>query len=194
MKRLLSNFLHVFSPRHSLNKFGSALDLSKTLILLPLVVACGCGKDDITYSVGDIYSHNGKVGIIVSVSRDGLHGKIVSTDETEDFTWAVEDIVTGATDEDNGMNNMKKIRAIDGWHDKFPAFAWCADKGKDWYLPAINELKTVYESQTVGRSGEYWSSTEYKDVGVNTLNMRTCANHAAKKNTQYIKIRAMAKF
>ena len=87
------------------------------LILLPLVVACGCDKDDGRYAVGDIYKHNGKTGIVVSVSKNGLHGKIVSTDYVE-CQWSVEEeelIVTGAVDWDNGKNNMKVIRSIDGW-------------------------------------------------------------------------------
>ena len=27
--------------------------------------------------------------------------------------------------------------------DKYPAFEWCRSKGKDWYLPAIKELKLL---------------------------------------------------
>lgn len=167
------------------------------LILLPLVVACGCDKDDGRYAVGDIYKHNGKTGIVVSVSKNGLHGKIVSTDETEDCLWSVEEVVTGANDEDNGMNNMKVIRSIDGWRDKYPAFAWCADKGKDWYLPAVNELRTIRDAKVVALSEKYWSSTEYEkqpDAGVNTINMFYGTEYATRKNQQYIRIRAMAAF
>lgn len=167
------------------------------LILLPLVVACGCDKDDVRYAVGDIYKHNGKTGIVVSVSKNGLHGRIVSTDETEDCLWSVEEVVTGANDEDNGMSNMKIIRSIDGWRDKYPAFAWCADKGKDWYLPAINELRMIRDAKIVVLSEKYWSSTEYEkqpDVSVNTINMFYGTEYATRKNKQYIRIRAMAAF
>lgn len=167
------------------------------LILLPLVVACGCDKDDGCYAVGDIYKHNGKTGIVVSVSKNGLHGRIVSTDETEDCLWSVEEAVTGANDEDNGMNNMKIIRSIDGWRDKYPAFAWCADKGKDWYLPAINELRMIRDAKIVVLSEKYWSSTEYEkqpDVSVNTINMFYGTEYASRKNHQYIRVRAMAAF
>ena len=58
------------------------------------------------------------------------------------------------------MNNMAKIRECQGWHEKFPAFAWCADKGKDWYMPAINELVLLTVSQLLPDIGPYWSSTE----------------------------------
>lgn len=72
-------------------------------------------------------------------------------------------ITTGATDWNDGMANMKKIQSISGWHEKYPAFAWCADKGDGWYLPALNELKTLYGSKAVERKSDYyyWSSTEY---------------------------------
>lgn len=138
------------------------------LILLPLAVVCGCGKIDLSdggnsqkkrYKVGDFYSDNNKEGIVISITNGGLHGKIVSEDETE-CEWSTENAYTGAEDQNDGMANMKKIQAISGWHEKYPAFAWCADKGDGWYLPALNELTTMYDSKVV-KSGWYWSSTEY---------------------------------
>lgn len=115
------------------------------------------------YNVGDKYSRKGKEGIVFYVTDNGLHGKIVSEDETE-CAWSTENVSTGATDENDGMANMKKIQTISGWHEKYPAFAWCADKGDGWYLPAVNELKTLYESKVVELKHYYWSSTEYSYV------------------------------
>lgn len=167
------------------------------LILLPLVVACGCDKDDGRYAVGDIYKHNGKTGIVVSVSKNGLHGKIVSTDYVE-CQWSVEEeelIVTGAVDLDNGKNNMKVIRSIDGWRDKYPAFAWCADKGKDWYLPAFNELLVVKDARIWMSSARFYTSTE-DETGIGyarTTDMRTGGYHASKKSVPCF-VRAMATF
>ncbi len=109
--------------------------------------------------IGDKYSRKGKEGVVFYITSDGLHGKIVSEDETQ-CAWSTENVSTGATDKNDGMANMKKIQAISGWHEKYPAFAWCADKGDGWYLPALNELKTLYESKTVELSYWYWSSTE----------------------------------
>lgn len=167
------------------------------LILLPLVVACGCDKDDGRYAVGDIYKHNGKTGIVVSVSKNGLHGKIVSTDYVE-CQWSVEEeelIVTGAVDLDNGKNNMKVIRSIDGWRDKYPAFAWCADKGKGWYLPAFNELLMVKDARIWMSSARFYTSTE-DETGIGyarTTDMRTGGYHASKKSVPCF-VRAMATF
>ncbi len=118
------------------------------------------------YSIGEKYSRNGKKGIVFYVTDNGLHGKIVSETEAA-YKWSVEDVRTGATDKNDGMANMKKIQAISGWHEKYPAFAWCADNGDGWYLPALNELKTLFESKVVklisGDHDKYWSSTESDD-------------------------------
>lgn len=112
------------------------------------------------YNVGDKYSRNGKNGIVFYITDNGLHGKIVSEDETQ-RKWSTEYISTSATDENDGMANMKKIQSISGWHEKYPAFAWCADKGDGWYLPALNELKTLYELKVVELKLDHYSSTEY---------------------------------
>lgn len=123
------------------------------------------------YNVGDKYSRNGKKGIVFYVTDNGLHGKIVSEDETY-CAWSTEDVSTGATDENDGMANMKKIQTISGWHEKYPAFAWCADKGDGWYLPALNELKTLYESKAVKLElAYYWSSTEHSYERACDVNM-----------------------
>ena len=65
---------------------------------------------------------------------------------------------------------------------RYPAFVWCRAKGKDWYLPAIDELElflldsSVHEAvnRTLKEQGGdsltdigifewYWSSTEYEN-------------------------------
>jgi regulator of chromosome condensation, RCC1 (fragment) len=143
------------------------------------------------YSIGEKYSQNGKDGIVFYITNNGLHGKIVSEDNV-DYKWSTEYISTGAINNNDGMANMKKIQAISGWHEKFPAFAWCADKGEGWYLPALNELKMLFESKIIN-SYSYWSSTEY-DIGnawlVNLLDGSTNGNH--KKD--YYNVRAVSAF
>lgn len=110
------------------------------------------------FEIGDRYSYKDKEGIVFAVSDGGRHGKIVSIDETV-CAWSTEKITTGSTDENDGMKNLRTIQAIAGWHEKYPAFAWCADKGEGWYLPTLNELKTLYESGVL-ELGWYWSSSE----------------------------------
>lgn len=152
--------------------------MKRLFILLLSLAVCACDKTELagpynhythyteikypSFKIGDRYSQDGKEGIIFAVSDDGQHGKIVSIDETKCF-WSTKWEETGASDENDGMKNLRMIQAIEGWHEKYPAFAWCADKGKGWYLPALNELKTLYESEILVPTHSYWSSTERND-------------------------------
>ncbi|MBQ2414748.1 MAG: TIR domain-containing protein [Rikenellaceae bacterium] len=121
-----------------------------------------------TYKVGDSYDENGKRGVVFEVSADGKHGKIVSFNETK-LQWANEKFDSwrekiGAYSETNGAVNMAVVQRIPNWRGKYPAFAWCADLGEGWYLPAIDELKAIYDIRNIlnAKSYEYWSSTESK--------------------------------
>ena len=136
-----------------------------------------------TYRVGDYYDDGKKQGVVFEVTGDGKHGKIVSlTESTERLEWTSdeneEERLIGADDMHNGSNNMAKVMQIDGWREKYPAFAWCADLGEGWYLPAIEELKKFTlddyihgalnytladKGKKMANKGEnfcYWSSTE----------------------------------
>ena len=136
-----------------------------------------------TYKVGDYYDDGKKQGVVFEVTPDGKHGKIVSlTESSKELLWSSDSEerkrFIGADDKMNGANNMAKIKSIAGWREKYPAFAWCADLGEGWYLPAIEELKKftldddVHDAvnRTLAAKGEelankgalrwYWSSTE----------------------------------
>ena len=118
--------------------------------------------------IGDILTVNGVQGIVFQTSPV----KIVSVLETS-AAWSTENVTTGATNADDGSVNVATIKAISGWESKYPAFKWCADLGEGWYLPAYNELVTIYnqkatlnsvlEVQNLAKfSGNWhWSSTEY---------------------------------
>ena len=136
-----------------------------------------------TYKVGDYYDDGKKQGVVFEVSADGKHGKIVSLTESTDLAWSADNNeqvhLIGADDEHNGANNMAKVKHIAGWREKYPAFAWCADLGEGWYLPAYEELKkfTLDDdvrdavNRTLATKGKqianigddpcYWSSTEW---------------------------------
>ena len=145
------------------------------------------------YQVGDYYDDGTKRGVVFEVSDGGRHGKIVSLEESyqqwaskNDFgSWLKKDIPAkqykGVDDEYNGMNNQRKIQQIHGWREKYPAFAWCADQGEGWYLPAIRELNNFMNVDAVhdvvnhtleakggmklldkGSCALYWSSTEFE--------------------------------
>ncbi|MBE6203600.1 MAG: DUF1566 domain-containing protein [Rikenellaceae bacterium] len=130
------------------------------------------------YRIGDLYNENGKQGVVFEVSVGGSHGKIVSLNETK-LQWCTDErykseIVLGLTDENNGKVNTDKVmKRRDSY--QYPAFVQCRNKGADWYLPAIEELKAIYNNQsainsTLAKHGGtelrvvYWSSTEYYGI------------------------------
>lgn len=132
------------------------------------------------YKVGDYYDDGTKQGIVFELDWTHRHGKIVGLFEADDrLAWcsdeqAAAEIVTGTLDHRNGWSNQQKIMQIAGWREKYPAFAWCADQGEGWYLPAVEELETLLldeevfravKSEFERRSGlvfyesSFWSST-----------------------------------
>lgn len=95
-----------------------------------------------TYKVGDYYNENGKEGVVFFVDSTGHHGKILSLKQAE-CQWAIESEAKhdiGCNNTHDGAVNMNRIKQIDGWEIKFPAFRWCASLGEDWYLPASDEI------------------------------------------------------
>jgi hypothetical protein len=72
---------------------------------------------------------------------------------------------------------MATIRSFSGWENKYPAFWWCYKFNisvQGWYLPAIDELKDIYQARGLVNQtlrdynrkeieGTYWSSTEFND-------------------------------
>ena len=146
------------------------------LALMAIGVNAGNGNKTVTggpYKVGDYYNDGTKEGIVFVVYDGGYHGKIVSVDESFE-QWAVSavwQIATHATSKGEGMDNMRKIMKQPNWRRNYPAFAWCASLGEGWYLPAIDELKLIYQNKSIINrrldergyceiQGYYWSSTE----------------------------------
>ena len=142
-------------------------------------------KTSAPYKVGDYYNDGVKKGVVFEVSADGKHGKIVSMTQTiGEFRWSSDETeqkrLIGADSRTDGAYNMAKVKAIEGWESKYPAFKWCADLGDGWYLPAIYELKKFALNDAThdavnrtlaakggaelyirGELGWYWSSTEH---------------------------------
>ena len=131
------------------------------------------------YAVGDYYNDGVREGVVFEVSADGRHGKIVSMKQSAEYLkWAIDERkfglfkseaerLIGADSKTDGVYNMAKVKAISGWRDKYPAFKWCADLGEGWYLPSIEELRTINKYRdklnpklTDKLSGWCWSSTE----------------------------------
>lgn len=104
------------------------------------------------YRVGDYYDVDGKQGVVFVVSSDGRHGRIVSLDRSEELCWAVDSLAqisSNTKHQSDGMENQRIIEQNADWQSKYPAFAWCANKGDGWYLPSINELRVMTMNQGV---------------------------------------------
>ena len=132
------------------------------------------------YKVGDYYDDGEKQGVVFEVTADGRHGKIVSLNEShKGLQWASDGNEQKRwVQKDFDLNMLDNVRLVEGWHDKYPAFAWCADLGEGWYLPAIEELKKFTLDEYIhdavnrtlktkgkklankGESIQYWSSLE----------------------------------
>jgi prepilin-type N-terminal cleavage/methylation domain-containing protein len=88
------------------------------------------------------------------------------------YVWGPAGVITGATDLSDGRNNITILKALSSNLSVYPAAQACENStanGKDdWYLPAKNELNTLFSNRvaignfdTSGASGSYyWSSTE----------------------------------
>ncbi len=159
--------------------------MKRVLIMILLLGLCACNEpNDIPdsgnnesqqpeqtepekeyYEIGDTYSKDGVRGLVFYITDDGRHGKIASMDKSATtVVWSTENVATSALDEEDGRNNMAVIRSIEGWREKYPPFAWCADQGEGWYLPAKNELIMMDRSGViVAYATEYWSSTEQSE-------------------------------
>lgn len=113
-------------------------------------------------------------GIIFYIDPDGLHGLIAAPLDQPGFaTWGDEGL-SGANFMNDGALNTKKIIAyMKTNHYVYlqlqgpPAACMCDSSTfsgyNDWYLPSINELKYMYDKQSVICSfvaGDYCSSTE----------------------------------
>ena len=123
---------------------------------------------DAIYKVGDIYKVGVReIGIVVDVSADGKHGKIIYYGY-QTRKWSNKNDVTGANNSYDGAYNCK-ILSVLGIKD-YPAAAL---SGNRWYLPSAKELALVFENiesinasltslgwYTIDSNQKYWTSTE----------------------------------
>lgn len=111
-----------------------------------------CAAEVVSYKVGDYYDDGTKKGVVFYVSDNGAHGKIVSLDQAEKEWSTLEqyrkEVIVGALSTDNGKVNTDKVMARRDSME-YPAFNWCRAKGKDWYLPAKDELELLLLNDSV---------------------------------------------
>lgn len=160
------------------------------------------------YAIGDYYDDGNKQGVVFAVSDDGLHGKIVSLKQSPSVKqWSIDrGIVVHAEDYYNGAANMAVIKREYDWKRRFPAFAWCASLGREWYLPSYGEMEMLFSvkknvntrlSQNGGvplSKSYYWTSTE--DSSETAWYFHTSDNclHVESKGIKDTYVRAVATF
>ena len=129
------------------------------------------------YKVGDFFNEKGLEGIVIYVDESGKNGKIISLRQSSaPMQWtsdvAEQNRLVGTIYMSGGVENLAKIVKIPNWKEKYPAFKWCFDLGRGWYLPALQEVesfsihKDAINSALSAAGGtpiggySYWSSTE----------------------------------
>ena len=123
------------------------------------------------YKIGNIVTIGSVKGIVFQTYPKV---KIVSIAESK-AVWGQEGVTVGTTDTDNGAKNMEKVQSVSGWKKRCPAFKWCSDLGKGWYLPSGGELMDICNQRSIlnqklsaaglpliaTHNWAYWSSTEF---------------------------------
>lgn len=114
-------------------------------------------KSSAPYKVGDYYNDGEKDGIVFEVKSGGKHGKIVSINHSITtqiwYSGSYDDKYgkssVGTKSKIDGAKNMTKIAYLKDWRAYYPAFRWCTELGEGWYLPAIEELVTIYNNKSL---------------------------------------------
>lgn len=165
--------------------------------------------DALIYAVGDYYPHVGRVvGVVFEVAPSGTSGKMVSLDEGHELQWSSSFANHGAISRIDGYanTNIIKVYKQNNPTSTFPAFEWCIAKGARWYLPAQEELLSLYDQKVAvnvalaGIGGAvplsnniYWSSSEFNDNYAWFVDFPNRNNTAYYKTESY-RVRAVSKF
>ena len=149
------------------------------------------------YKVGDFYNENNKKGIVFEVNADGTSGKIVDFHPWGQNSWTADkqlmNSIIGANSKTDGQYNTNVVMRTNDWEKKYPAFEYCTrfiDKG--WYIPSINELKSIYNAQHSScirlSKGMVWSSTEHvndRNINALALNLHTGKSSMESKGSKF---------
>jgi hypothetical protein len=148
-----------------------------------------------------IVGQNYQGGIVAFLDNSGMHGLIVSESNVGSLNWGCQgQFLSGAQSLDNGDANTTFINNNCG--ESPIAAKLCFNLNlngySDWYLPAKNQLNTIYTNlhlQGLGNfSGRYWSSTQSASNLAITLNFDSGSFGDSFKNGGALNIRAVRSF
>lgn len=149
------------------------------------------------FQIGDVVSVDGVYGIVFQISP---LLKLVSVKEGT-TTWGGYGTDMSMDDTEYGFVNVAKTKYLNDWQKRYPAIKWCETLGKDWYLPAINELKEIYNHKdkinsvlrangmsTLGSNDSQlclWSSTEQSRERAYCVKFADQSSHAFYKDSNH---------
>lgn len=134
--------------------------MKKLFVLFTCLLGMALSVNANSYKVGDIYDQNGVKGMVVVVDESGEHGLLLSLDG-DGSRWCKNSVKlnVGATDQNDGEKNMERVASFIEKHnstwDDFPLFKWAHELGDGWYIPSVNELKTIAEVINGGNLDKY---------------------------------------
>lgn len=86
------------------------------------------------------------LGVIYWVDQTNRKiGKAISLGRVNNTAWSTLTEESGATSRVNGAANTAIMAAKENAEGTYPAAYYCANMGKGWYVPALNELLEIYD-------------------------------------------------
>lgn len=151
----------------------------KNVVTLFILCCLSCGIASAQTSepakIGDIVEG----GVLWYISADGTSGKVLYLDRSkEKLNFATEATVEfpETASADDGAVNMAVLKKIDPSLASFPAAKYCEDLEGDWYLPAANEMKALFEAY----NGTTWEGASGGKPGTITPEERKSRNQFEK--------------
>lgn len=128
--------------------------------------------------VGDYYDVGGKRGIVFEVDASGQHGKLIALrDAGRPLKWQVRTdtlfVRTIGSSCDDGAEVLAGVQRLKEWERAYPAFAYCSSLGRGWYLPTLEELRTMQEL----RNSLSEACVEHGGEGLTTGRYWSCYNN-----------------
>lgn len=115
------------------------------------------------YRLFDYFNENGVEGIVIEVTDDGRHGKVLGL-HSKMLRFAEKNIIepfsTGGrslTDGEKNLNALNELLATNPTIsiDDFPAHKWVTSLGPGWYVPSFGELlKLAWLMETKDSKGK----------------------------------------